>query len=248
MKHTLAVLATFVFAMSTALAGQARNSASPRPELSATLADLEKAAQSTQLDLANLRTDKWGSGLKLGKNSHAKDAEKTALSLKRNLKNALPDLIAEVRAAHGSVVTSFKLYDDLSVVCETLDSLVTTTETYGKKEEYGPLAGDFSVLTRIRRNLSSYIEVKAAFLEGKSTGTLTSSATPRQTMNAPAQKAPPAQKKTRASDDGTVQASSSASVNTQAQANPQGPKKIVIDDNVAEKKPAQKKATLQYSN
>jgi hypothetical protein len=251
MKSTLAVLATFVCAMSTVLAGQARNTATARPDLNTTLGDLEKAAQSTQVDLANLRTDKWGSSLKLGKNSHAKDAEKTAISLKRNLKSALPDLISEVRAAHGSVVSSFKLYDDVSVVCETLDSLVTATETYGKKEEYGPLAEDFSRLTKIRRNLSSYIEGRAAALESKSAGTVTASATahaPRQTTSATAQANAASQKKTRAIDDAAVQAPSTASASAPAAANAQGPKKIVIDDNSPEKRPVQKKATLQYSN
>jgi len=245
MKSTLAVLAIFVFAMSTALDAQARNTTAPRSDLNTTLADLEKASQSTQIDLANLRTDKWGSGLKLGKNSHAKDAEKTAISLKRNLKSALPDLIAEVRAAHGSVVTSFKLYDDVSVVCETLDSLLTATETYGKKEEYGLLAEDFSTLTRIRRNLSSYIEGRAAVLEGKGSGVVSASAathTPKQTAN------PAAPKKTRVIEDGAVETSSTSSASAQPSANGQAPKKIVIDDNVPEKKPAQKKATLQYSN
>ncbi|HEX7287615.1 MAG TPA: hypothetical protein VF532_15615 [Candidatus Angelobacter sp.] len=243
MKSSLAVLA--IFALSMAAAAQ-QKSAAARPDLYTTLADLEKTAQTAQIDIANLRTDKWGTGLKpgfMGKNSHAKEAEHTAVSLKRNLAGALPALIAEVRSSRGSVVTSFKLYDDLSVVCETLDSLVTATETYGKKEEYGPLAQDFSNLTRIRRSLSSYIEGKAAVLEGK--GSVVASPTAPAPSHAPRQAAvaaAPAPKKPKTADDGAVQASSTTSAGTQ------GPKKIVIDDNVTEKKPVPKKATVQYSN
>jgi hypothetical protein len=246
MKSALAVLA--IFALSTAAAGQQKNAAAQRPDLYTTLADLEKTAQTTQLDIAGLRTDKWSSGLKpgfMGKNSHAKEAEQTAVSLKRNLAGALPALIADVRGSRGSVVTSFKLYDDLSVVCETLDSLVMATETYGKKEEYGPLAQDFSNLTRIRRNLSSYIEGRAAVLEGRGSGVVASSTAP-VSSHAPRQAAvaaAPAPKKPKSiTDNSASQTASTVAVDSQ------GVKKIVVDDNAPEKKPAPKKATIQYSN
>lgn len=244
MKSALAVLA--ILALSTAAAGQQKSAAAQRPDLYTTLADLEKTAQTTQLDIANLRMDKWGSGLKpgfMGKNSHAKEAEQTSVSLKRNLAGALPALIGEVRGSRGSVVSSFKLYDDLSVVCETLDSLVTATETYGKKEEYGPLAQDFSNLTRIRRNLSSYIEAKAASLEGKGSGVVASSTAPSRALRQAAVAAAPAPKKPKSVSD-----NSASQTATAVPANPQGPKKIVVDDNVPEEKPAKKKAVVQYSN
>jgi len=65
----------------------------------------------------------------------------------------------------GSVSSTFKLYDDLSLVCELLDSLVTATETNGKKDEYGPLADDYAALLRIRRDISTYVQQAAASVE-----------------------------------------------------------------------------------
>lgn len=275
MKSTLAVLAVFVLALGTSVAGQSRNTGLPTsaapvsamlPDLNTVLADLKQAADDAKNDLANLRINKWG------KNSNNKEAEQTAISLQRNLAGALPALIVEVRNSHGSVAASFKLYDDLSVLCETLDPLVAATETYGKKEEYGPLADDFSRLTTIRRSLSSYIEARAAYieakaaaLESKSNATVAAAATsraPKQSENAT-----PAPKKPIRIDDGNLQAASTISSGTPAPkkpgpivdhgptqpsgtqpANTQLPKKIVIDDNAPEEKPAKKKATTRSSN
>jgi hypothetical protein len=268
MKSTLAVLAVFVLALGTSVAGQSRNTGLPTsaapvsamlPDLNTMLADLKQAADDAKNDLAKLQINKWG------KNSNNKEAEHTAISLQRNLAGALPALIAEVRNSHGSVAASFKLYDDLSVLCETLDPLVVATETYGKKEEYGPLADDFSRLTTIRRSLSSYIEAKAAALESKSNAPVAAAATsraPKQSENTT-----PAPKKPIRIDDGNLQAASTISSGQPAPkkpgpivdhgatqpsgtqpANTQLPKKIVIDDNVPEEKPAKKKATTRSSN
>jgi hypothetical protein len=277
MKCSLAAVAVLVFALSAGSAGQSRNtglatSAAPAqatpglPDVNATLADLKQAAEDTQNDLAKLRINKWG------KNTDGKEAEKTVLSLQRNLAGALPELVTQVRNSHGSVAASFKLYDDLSVLCETLDPLVAATETYGKKEEYGPLADDFSRLTTIRRRLAAYVEARAAFietrvaaLESKANSTVTASAIPHaprpsENMAPGANKprtietravqpastnsggAPAANKPKVITDNGPSPSASTASGNTQL------PKKIVIDDNVSDEKPVKKKATLQRSN
>jgi hypothetical protein len=241
MKNTLAVLV--ILAMTASLAGQSHHNRASRmravpaaavsqTDLNATLTNLEHAAAATHSDISDMRIDKWGGGWKPGflKSSHVKDAEQTAVSIKRNLVGALPSLIGEVRNTHGSMTATFKLYDDLSVVCEALGSLVSTTQTYGKKEEYEPLARDFSAMSQVRRHLSSYIETKAGAMEGRSSSTYASSAAPKRSSRAKQRK----NVRTVSDDEDSISQRSSGPL----------PKKIIVDDNV----PAQKKASLQYNN
>jgi hypothetical protein len=227
------VLAAAVFlGLSLNLAAQTRGahastaamSGTTHGDLSSTLSDLERVAQATHSDLSNLRIDKWGSAAWktawLKKNSHQQQAEQAQNSLKRNLIGALPGIIADVRASRGSVSTTFKLYDDVTLVCETLDSLVSATESYGKKEEYGPLAEDYSALVRVRRSLSAYISQRASANEGRGNMTYAYSAPP-----------------------------STSSRGTTTSVSSDGVKRIVIDDTVPDTKPAaKKKAAVRYTN
>jgi len=256
MKTTLAVL---VLALTANVAGQSRKqfrtpampaSAVSRPDLNATITDLEKAAEATHSDISNMRIDKWGAAWKpgfLAKGTHQQQAQQTAVSLKRNLVGALPLLINQVRASRGSMAATFKLYDDLSVVCEALDSLLSATETYGKKEEYAPLANDFSALGRIRRNLSSYIQLQADAVEGKSNGTYARSAALHAPQRSTSAGAPKKIKTITDERTSTVQSPGAQSPGAQSSAT-QLPKKIVVDDNATDPKPVKKKATVQYSN
>jgi hypothetical protein len=70
-----------------------------------------------------------------------------------------------VRSSHGNVGSTFKLFNNLTTVCENLDALVEATHTYGKKNEYSRLSGDYSNLLRVRSQLSSYIEQRASVVD-----------------------------------------------------------------------------------
>ncbi|HET6934548.1 MAG TPA: hypothetical protein VFI72_06890 [Candidatus Angelobacter sp.] len=234
MKSVVPAVAVLFFSL--AVAAQSRNQG--RQELNGTLADLERVSQATQVDIASMRIDKWSSGWKpgfLGKSSHTKEAQHLALSLRRNMEGVLPGMISDARSSRGSMSSSFKLYDDVSVLCDTLNSLATATQIYGKKGEYGPLVQDFNAMSRVRRNLSVYIEQKAAAVESRGVAPVYASS------YAPAR---PVQR---------VASSTAAAAplsTTQATQTTTGtlPKKIIIDDNIPETKPAKKKAAVQYSN
>jgi hypothetical protein len=138
------------------------------PDVNAALVDLDRVSQATQSDIADVHIDKWKSGWRtafLRRNVPRQQAEKAVAALQANLTESLPGLIRDVQTSHGSVSSTFKLYDNLSVVCELLDSLVTTTQSYGKKSEYGPLSNDFSALIRIRQDISNYVQQAAASVE-----------------------------------------------------------------------------------
>jgi hypothetical protein len=141
-----------------------------RPSLGPTLADLQRITAATGSDLSDLQIDKWKSGWRtawLKGSGHKQEAQEMAMALRRNLADAVPVLITEVQNSHGSVSSAFKLYNDLSVVVESLDSLVAVTRDYGRKGESGSLAKDDAALGRLRQDISSYIQLAAASLEPK---------------------------------------------------------------------------------
>ena len=186
MKNVLAVV--LVLALGLIAAAQAPSSApasanapapastpapapSPAPakatDLATTLTDTEAAVTATNADLASLRTDKWSSGWKtawMKKGSHKEQAGQAAESVKQ-LAGTLPGMIADVRSAHGSVGSTFKLYNNLTLVCENLDSLAEATQNYGKKDEYTRLSADYQKLMSLRANLSDYVARRAAAVD-----------------------------------------------------------------------------------
>jgi hypothetical protein len=186
-------------------------------DLNSALIDLDRISQAAQSDIANLQVEKWKSGWKSGflkDSSRTQQAQQAAGSLQRNLANALPGLIHDVQSSRGSISATFKLYDDVSLVCEALDSLISASEASGHKNDAAPLVDDYSALTRVRRSISNYIQQAASSWEirGKA---------PYAAFSAPA--AQPAPRTN----------SSSPTVVTD-----QGVKKIIIDDTIPEKKPA----------
>jgi hypothetical protein len=136
------------------------------------LADLERVSAATDNDISDLKTEKHNGSLKTTlmfwrrETPRSPQADQMAASLQRNLHSAMPGLIHEAQAS-GSFASSFKLYNNLSVVCELLDSLVTATKSEGASN---PLANDSSAMGRIRQQLATQIEQNAAALDSRSKG------------------------------------------------------------------------------
>jgi hypothetical protein len=241
MKNILAavLLAGFSLVFGTTLAAQSRSPQrtqvvmgnSSRSDLNSTLNDLGRISQATQNDIASLRVEKWKSGWKSGflkDGSHKDQAQQAAGSLQRNLANALPGLIRDVQTSRGSISASFKLYDDVSLLCEALDSLIGASEAAGKKNDAAPLVDDYSAMTHVRRALSTYIQQSMATWETRGKMPVTS-------FNTPA----------------TRPSRQMSSASPQIITTNEGVKKIIIDDTVPEKKPvpaAKKKQPVTYSN
>jgi hypothetical protein len=249
MKNTLAAFAliSFGLAVSSNLPAQQRGSqhtqvamaGTGRMDLNTALIDLDRVSQATQSDIANMHVEKWKSGWKPGflkGNSHQAEAQQAATSLQRNLAYALPGLIHDVQNSRGSLSTTFKLYDDVSLVCEAVDSLINASEASGKKSEAAPLGDDYSALTRIRRSLSAYIQQASASWENHGKA-------PYAALSA----APVQQSQRTASSSASRPAAQSSSTQI---VNDQGVKKIIIDDTIPEKKPAPapKKKPETFSN
>jgi hypothetical protein len=157
------VFTTGLFAQSKPVAASISASAGAR-DLNATLGELMRAAPRTNQDLANLQQP----GGKLhrvtfwrGDKTH--ETEMMA-ALRRNLEFAVPNLIHDAQASGGSISTSFKLYKDLTVVCESLDSLLPRGSREGKTE-LTSLSNDLADMNRLREELSAYILQTAASIE-----------------------------------------------------------------------------------
>jgi hypothetical protein len=232
-----AVIFVMVFALGYNLAAQDTG----RMDLNSALISLDRASQATQNDIANMRVESWKSGWKPGfmkGNSHQAEAQQAATSLQRNLRYALPELVHNVQSSRGSMSTTFKLYDDVSLVCEAVDSLINASEAAGKKNEAAPLQDDYTALAKVRRSLSAYIQEASAQWEnhGKAPSVALS--------------APPAQQRPRTQS--RAQKPQQQAATTQV-VDDGGVKKIIVDDTIPEKKtpppaPAAKKKPETFSN
>lgn len=162
----------FVFVFRLGLLAQSRPAAvstsasSVARDLNSTLVELMRAAPATNQDLANLQQQggrlHWVTFWR-GDKTHK--AQMTA-ALRRNLQFAVPNLIHDAQASGGSISTTFNLYRDLTVVCESLDSLLPPGSREGNKELIA-LRNDLSDMNRLREELSSYIRQTAASIESK---------------------------------------------------------------------------------
>src|SRR5215469_5288555 len=130
----------FVLVFSIGLLAQSRPAAastSPSPavrDLNSTLAQLMRVAPATNQDLAKLQQPggklHW---VTFWRGDKAQTTQMTA-ALRRNLEFAVPDLIQNAQASGGSISTTFRLYKDLTVVSESLDSLLPPNSRECKTE------------------------------------------------------------------------------------------------------------------
>jgi hypothetical protein len=177
------ILQAAILILSLGLAGAAqnRNQAPVRTDLMSTLLELDRTAASTNSDISHLQIEKWKGGWKTGfttSSSHKNKAGQSAQALQRNLRGALPELIRDAMNTRGGLLQTFKVYEDVNLVCQTLDSLVDTAEQFGTRDEYAPLMNDYNNLVRLRRVLSAYIQQRAAAADGGSPASYTTFSSP----------------------------------------------------------------------
>ena len=165
----LVMVSVLVFSIGLFAQSPASVSTSPSPvarDLNTTLAELMRAAPATSQDLTNMQQQggrlHW---VTFWRGDKAQKAKMTA-ALRRNLQFAVPDLIHDAQASGGSISTTFKLYKDLTLVCESLDSLLPPDSQDGKTE-LTALRNDVSDMNRLREELSSYIEQTATSMDAQ---------------------------------------------------------------------------------
>ena len=170
----------FVLVFSIGAFAQSRPVAAPNSapsvarDLNSTLAELMRVAPATNQDLGVLQQQQGARlhRVTFWRGDKAHNAE-TAEALRRNLQFAVPNLIHDAQASGGSISTTFKLYRDLTVLCESLDSLFPPG-SHETKTELIALSNDLSDMNRLREDLYSYIQQTAASMESKNQRLLSS--------------------------------------------------------------------------
>ena len=156
---TIAVLGCLL-ACSPAFAQAPANSTPNAPvsytsisELNQLIGTLQSASQTTQLDLAHLRIEKWKTDSNTKKQTQS-DTE----SIARNLQNALPGILADLKNSPESLPLTFKTYRNLDALYDVLNSVVESAGAFGSKEEFQPLNNDLGAVENSRRGFADRMD------------------------------------------------------------------------------------------
>jgi hypothetical protein len=115
-------------------------------ELNQMIGNLQQASQAAQEDLSHLRIEKWKTD-----GNTKRQTENDAQSVLRNLQNALPGMLADLKNAPESLPATFKVYRNLDALYDVLNSLVESTGAFGSKEEFQSLNKELGAIEQSRR-------------------------------------------------------------------------------------------------
>lgn len=122
-------------------------------QLNSLLAQLEGTSKNTQSDLVRLRIERWKTD-----NSYKKQELSNVDSIQRNLQDALPDMIAQLRNAPEDLPATFKLYRNLDALYDVLGSVAEGAGAFGPKDDLQALSNDLSAFEGTRKQLAERIE------------------------------------------------------------------------------------------
>lgn len=131
-------------------------------QLNTMLGNLEQTSQNATADLRSLRVERWKTDGNT-KRQEQSDVE----SLLRNLQNALPGLVNELRSAPEDMAATFKLYHNLDALHDVMRSVAEAAGAFGSKNEYQALAGDAEKLDEVRRSLADRMQTLASSKEAE---------------------------------------------------------------------------------
>lgn len=126
--------------------GSAPVSYSSITELNQLIANLQQASQSAQDDLSHLRIEKWKAD-----GGTKRQTESDTQSISRNLQNALPGMLSDLKNAPESLPLTFKVYRNLDALYDVMNSVVESAGAFGSKDEFQGLNKDLGSLEESRR-------------------------------------------------------------------------------------------------
>jgi hypothetical protein len=128
------------------------------PDVTGLLNKIEQETKGLDADVGKLRIEKWKAD-----SASKYQATESAASIQRNISNALPGLIADVRSNPQSLAANFKLYRNLNALHEVVASLAESAGAFGKREEYEMVAPHLAALDDDRRAFAdSLVQMTAA--------------------------------------------------------------------------------------
>jgi hypothetical protein len=159
-----------VFCLVGAAAAQAPSDQAASPpvsyssvsELNNLLGQLQEASKATQADLSALRIDKWkaDSSIKQGNENNVE-------SIQRNLKEALPAMIAALQASPESLPATFKLYRNLDALYDVFGGVVESAAAFGPRDDFRSLGNDLGAFEKVRRSFADRMENLAGAKEAE---------------------------------------------------------------------------------
>jgi hypothetical protein len=148
-------------------------------QLNTVLSQLEESSKIAQGDLSRLRIEKWKTD-----SGNRRQSQSNVDSVQRNLQNALPTILTELRAAPESLPVTFKLYRNLDALYDVFSTVVEATGAFGGKDEFQSLDNDLSMIEKSRRLLADRMENLAGAKEAELTR-LRAAIRAQATVNAP---------------------------------------------------------------
>jgi hypothetical protein len=129
-------------------------------EVNNILGQVRQTAQKMDGDLAKARVEKWkaDSGIK-------SEIQHNVDSVRRNLQEALPEMITQLSNSPEDLAASFKLYRNLDALYDVFGQVVESAGAFGSKDEYQSLSNDMSALQSARRTLGERMQNLAAAKE-----------------------------------------------------------------------------------
>jgi hypothetical protein len=125
---------------------------------------VNKTAQSMQANLSAMRIDRWKTDTNT-KRSTEGDVD----SLQRNLKDALPEIMSQLRNAPDSLPATFKLYRNLDALYDVFSSVTESAGAFGSRDDYQALANDLDDLEKTRRALAERMDALSTSKESEIT-------------------------------------------------------------------------------
>ena len=118
-------------------------------QLNGLLGQLEATSKEAQADLMKLRIERWKTD-----GSSKKSSLANVDSIQRNLQNALPEIIAQLRNAPEDLATTFKLYRNLDALYDVMGSVVESAGAFGPKDDFQSLSNDLNSFEGTRKQLA----------------------------------------------------------------------------------------------
>jgi hypothetical protein len=122
-------------------------------QLNGLLSQLDVASKATQADLTKLRVERWKTD-----NSTKKQALGNVDSIQRNLQNALPEIIGQLRNAPEDMPATFKLYRNLDALYDVLGSVAESAGAFGAKDDLQALSNDLNSFEGTRKQIAERLE------------------------------------------------------------------------------------------
>jgi hypothetical protein len=122
-------------------------------ELNTLLGQLDATSKATQTDLTGLRIERWKTDAGTKRQTLG-----NVESIQRNLQNALPEMLGQLRNAPEDLPATFKLYRNLDALYDVMGSVVEATGAFGSKDDFQSLSNDLNNFEATRKQIAERME------------------------------------------------------------------------------------------